>query len=154
MPKRALITGITGQDGSYLAECLLARGYEVHGIIRRASTFNTGRLEHIYEDPHNPQARLHLLYGDLGMGEQITSLIYSLRPEEIYPLGVQSQVRVSFDLPEYTGDITGLGATRLLEAVRSSGVRARVYQASSSEMFRNAAAAPDERTPFEARRPY
>ena len=154
MPKRALITGITGQDGSYLAEFLLARGYEVHGIIRRASTFNTGRLEHIYEDPHNPQGQLHLLYGDLAMGEQITSLIYNLRPEEIYHLGAQSHVRVSFDLPEYTGDITGLGATRLFEAVRASGVRARVYQASSSEMFGNAPPPQNERTAFEPRSPY
>ena len=154
MPKRALITGITGQDGSYLAEFLLARGYEVHGIIRRASTFNTGRLEHIYEDPHNPQAQLHLVYGDLGMGEQITSLIYSLHPEEIYHLGAQSHVRVSFDLPEYTGDITGLGTTRLLEAVRSSGVRARIYQASSSEMFGNSPPPQNERSAFEPRSPY
>src|SRR5688572_3957524 len=135
MPRRALITGITGQDGSYLAEFLLAKNYEVHGMIRRASTFNTRRIDHIYQDPHSPDARLFLHYGDLTSGEQLTNLIYNLRPEEVYHLGAQSHVKVSFETPEYTGDTTGLGTTRLLEAIRRSGIRTRFYQASSSEMF-------------------
>ncbi len=154
MAKRALITGITGQDGSYLAEFLLARGYEVHGIIRRASTFNTGRLDHIYQDPHNPQVHLHLVYGDLAMGEQVTNLVYSVEPEEIYHLGAQSHVRVSFDMPEYTADITGLSTTRLLEAIRHSGIRTRFYQASSSEMFGDAPPPQNERSAFRPRSPY
>jgi len=132
---RALVTGVTGQDGSYLAELLLSKGYEVHGIIRRASSFNTTRLDHVYEDPHKPGTRLFLHYGDLSSGEQLTNLIYNIRPEEIYNLGAQSHVKVSFDIPEYTGDTTGLGTTRILEAVRRSGIRTRFYQASSSEMF-------------------
>src|SRR5512138_3118361 len=136
--KKALITGITGQDGSYLAELLLAKGYEVHGLIRRASTFNTGRLSHVYVDPHVPEARLFLHYGDLSDAGQLTNLIYNVRPEEIYHLGAQSHVRVSFDVPEYTGEITGMGTMRLLEALRRSKVPARFYQASSSEMFGSA----------------
>ncbi len=138
MTKKALITGITGQDGSYLAELLLSKGYEVHGLIRRASTFNTSRIDHIYVDPHYPGARLFLHYGDLSSADQLTNLIYNIRPDEIYHLGAQSHVRVSFDMPEYTGDITGLGTTRLLKAIRRSGIKAKFYQASSSEMFGNA----------------
>lgn len=151
---RALITGITGQDGSYLAEFLLGRGYEVHGLIRRASTFNTGRIEHLYKDPHESGVRLFLHYGDLTNAEQLTHIIYNLQPDEIYNLGAQSHVRVSFDMPEYTGDVTGLGATRLLEAVRRSGITARLYQAGSSEMFGDAPAPQSERTPFRPRSPY
>jgi GDPmannose 4,6-dehydratase len=151
---RALITGITGQDGSYLAELLLAKGYEVHGIVRRASSFNTQRLDHIYEDPHYPGARLFLHYGDLGQTEQFSHLIYHLQPQEIYHLGAQSHVQVSFQTPTYTGDITGLGATRILEAIRSSGVQARFYQASSSEMFGAAPPPQNEKTPFHPRSPY
>jgi GDPmannose 4,6-dehydratase len=154
MPTRALITGITGQDGSYLAELLLSKGYEVHGIIRRSSTFNTRRLDHLYQDPHSPGARMHLHYGDLSCGEQVTNLVYNLRPEEIYHLGAQSHVKTSFEIPEYTGDITGLGSTRILEAVRRSGVKARYYQASSSEMFGNAPPPQSETTPFQPRSPY
>jgi GDPmannose 4,6-dehydratase len=154
MTKRALITGITGQDGSYLAEYLLSIGYEVHGIIRRASTFNTQRLDHIYEDPHNPGVRLLLHYGDLSSGEQLSNLIYNLKPDEIYNLGAQSHVKVSFDMPEYTGDTTGLGTVRLLEAVRRSGIRTRFYQASSSEMFGSSPPPQNETTPFRPRSPY
>jgi GDPmannose 4,6-dehydratase len=153
MPK-ALVTGITGQDGSYLAEFLVSKGYEVHGLIRKASSFNTGRIEHIYQDPHDPSARLFLHYGELSNGEQLTNLIYNVRPDEIYHLGALSHVKVSFDIPEYTGEVTGLGATRILEAVRRSGLRTRFYQASSSEMFGSAAAPQDETTPFEPRSPY
>jgi GDPmannose 4,6-dehydratase len=151
---KALITGITGQDGSYLAELLLSKGYEVHGLIRRASTFNTGRIDHIYTDPHVLQARLFLHYGDLSDASQMTNLIYNLQPEEIYHLGAQSHVRVSFDMPEYTGDVTGLGTTRVLEAIRRSGVKTRFYQASSSEMFGDAPAPQNEETPFQPRSPY
>jgi GDPmannose 4,6-dehydratase len=154
MPKRALITGITGQDGSYLTEFLLGKGYEVHGIIRRSSTFNTYRIDHIYQDPHNSNRRLHLHYGDLSTGEQLTHLIYSMRPDEIYHLGAQSHVRVSFDEPEFTGDITGLGTTRILEAVRRSGISCRFYQAGSSEMFGAAPPPQNENTPFHPRSPY
>jgi len=154
MSKRALVTGITGQDGSYLAELLLADGYEVHGIIRRASNFNTGRIDHIYQDPHNPGVRLFLHYGDLSNAEQITSLIYDVEPQEIYHLGAQSHVKVSFDMPEYTANVTGLGTARLLESLRRSGIRTRFYQASSSEMFGNAPAPQNERTPFQPRSPY
>jgi len=131
MSKKALITGITGQDGSYLAEFLLSKGYEVHGIIRRASTFNTQRIEHIYVDPHTPGARLFLHYGDLSDAGQLTQIVYNVKPDEIYNLGAQSHVRVSFDMPEYTGDIPALGTTRILEAIRRSGVKAKFYQASS-----------------------
>jgi GDPmannose 4,6-dehydratase len=151
---RALITGVTGQDGSYLAEFLLSRDYEVHGIIRRASSFNTSRLDHVYEDAHKPGARFFLHYGDLSPGEQITNLIYNLRPDEIYHLGAQSHVRVSFDIPEYTGDTTGLGTVRILEGVRRSGVKTRFYQASSSEMFGSSAPPQNESTPFLPRSPY
>jgi GDPmannose 4,6-dehydratase len=154
MPQRALITGITGQDGSYLAEFLLARGYEVHGIIRRASTFNTSRIEHIYQDPHNPGARLFLHYGDLSCDEQITNLIYNVQPSEIYHLGAQSHVKVSFEIPQYTAEITGLGTVRLLESLRRSGIESRFYQASSSEMFGAAAPPQNESTQFHPRSPY
>ncbi|HIE13030.1 MAG TPA: GDP-mannose 4,6-dehydratase [Desulfotomaculum sp.] len=152
--KRALITGITGQDGSYLAELLLAKGYTVHGLIRRASTFNTDRIDHLYRDPHEEAVRLFLHYGDLANAEQLTNLIYNIQPEEIYHLGAQSHVRVSFDMPEYTGDVTGLGTTRLLEAIRRSGIKTRFYQASSSEMYGDAPAPQNELTPFRPRSPY
>ncbi len=152
--KRAFITGITGQDGSYLAELLLTKGYEVHGLIRRASTFNTSRIDHLYVDPHQADARLFLHYGDLADGSQLTNLIYSIKPDEIYHMGAQSHVRVSFDMPEYTGDITGLGTIRILEAIRRSGVKAKFYQASSSEMFGAASPPQDEGTPFQPRSPY
>lgn len=152
--KKALITGITGQDGSYLAEFLLSKKYEVHGIIRRASTFNTGRIDHIYADPHDPRARLFLHFGDLSDAEQINHLIYNIKPDEIYHLGAQSHVRVSFDIPEYTGSITALGTTRLLEAIRRSGHKTRFYQASSSEMFGAAKAPQSERTAFHPQSPY
>lgn len=154
MTKRALITGITGQDGSYLAEFLLSHEYEVHGIIRRASTFNTHRIDHIYQDPHESGARLFLHYGDLGNGEPLTNLVYNLHPDEVYHLGAQSHVKVSFEVPEYTGDTTGLGASRLLEAIRRSGIKTRFYQASSSEMFGSAPPPQNERTPFQPRSPY
>ena len=153
--KRALITGITGQDGSYLAELLLSKGYEVHGIIRRASTFNTGRIDHLYHDPHIQDVRLFLHYGDLSDSVNLVKLLYELKPDEIYHLGAQSHVRVSFDIPEYTADITGIGAIRILEAIRETGVRPRFYQASSSEMFGKAAEVPQrETTPFHPRSPY
>lgn len=152
--KKALITGITGQDGSYLAELLLSKGYEVHGIIRRASTFNTGRIEHIYVDPHTPEARLFLHYGDLSNAEQITNIIYNIEPEEIYHLGAQSHVRVSFDMPEYTGDVSALGTIRLLEALRRSGTKTKFYQASSSEMFGASFPPQNEDTPFRPKSPY
>lgn len=152
--RRALITGITGQDGSYLAEFLLAKGYEVHGVIRRASTFNTRRIDHIYLDPHEPSAQLRLHYGDLANSEQLTSLIYELAPEEIYHLGAQSHVKVSFEMAEYTGDVTGLGTTRLLEALRRSGVKARFYNAASSEMFGDAPPPQNEEAVFRPRSPY
>ncbi len=152
--KKAFITGITGQDGSYLAELLLSKGYEVHGLIRRASTFSTSRIDHLYVDPHQADARLFLHYGDLSDGSHITNLLYDIKPDEIYHLGAQSHVRVSFDMPDYTGDITGLGTTRILEAVRKSGVKARYYQASSSEMFGGAPAPQSEQTPFQPRSPY
>ncbi|NNF84520.1 MAG: GDP-mannose 4,6-dehydratase [Deltaproteobacteria bacterium] len=151
---KALITGITGQDGSYLAELLLSKGYEVHGVIRRASTFNTGRIDHIYVDPHIEGAKLLLHYGDLADSGQMTNLIYNLQPDEIYHLGAQSHVRVSFDIPEYTGDITGLGTTRILEALRRANGKARYYQASSSEMFGSSPPPQNERSPFHPRSPY
>lgn len=147
--KRALITGITGQDGSYLTELLLYKKYEVHGIIRRASTFNTGRIDHLYEDKN-----LHLHYGDLSDASNLTNLLYDIKPHEIYHLGAQSHVRVSFDMPEYTGDITGLGTVRLLEALRRSGIDAKYYQASSSEMFGSSPPPQNENTPFQPRSPY
>ena len=154
MARRALITGITGQDGSYLAEFLLSKDYEVHGLIRRSSTFNTDRIDHIYTDPHDPKSRLFLHYGDLNDGSQLTNLIYNIKPDEIYHLGAQSHVRVSFDVPEFTGDVTGLGTTRVLEAIRRSGMNARFYQASSSEMFGDAPPPQSETTPFRPRSPY
>jgi GDPmannose 4,6-dehydratase len=152
--KRAIITGITGQDGSYLAEFLLSKGYEVHGLIRRASTFNTSRVDHLYQDPHDAGARLFLHYGDLGNAEQLTYLIYNMEPNEVYHLGAQSHVQVSFEMPEYTGEITGLGTTRILQAIRRSGLRIKFYQASSSEMFGSAPAPQGEQTPFQPRSPY
>ena len=133
--KKALITGITGQDGSYLAELLLNKGYEVHGIIRRSSSFNTGRIDHLYSDPHNENTNLHLHYGDLTDSVQLVKLLYDLNPDEIYNLGAQSHVRVSFDIPEYTSNVVGLGTLRLLEAIREAGLKCRFYQASSSEMY-------------------
>jgi len=154
MPKVALITGITGQDGSYLAELLLFKGYTVHGLIRRASTFHTGRIDHLYQDPHERGTRLFLHYGDLSDASQLTNLFYDIRPDEVYHLGAQSHVRVSFDMPDYTGDITGLGTVRVLEAIRRSGVKTRFYQASSSEMFGDAPAPQNERTLFQPRSPY
>jgi len=154
MKKRALITGITGQDGSYLAEFLLSKDYEVHGIIRRASTFNTERIDHIFVDFHQPQATIFLHYGDLSDSGQLSNIIYNIQPDEIYHLGAQSHVRVSFDMPEYTGDITGLGTTRILEAIRRSGIKTKFYQASSSEMFGDAQPPQDERTPFKPCSPY
>lgn len=154
MAKTALITGITGQDGSYLAEFLLSKGYVVHGIIRRASTFHTGRIEHIYVDPHAPGARLFLHYGDLSDSEQISNIIYNVKPDEVYHLAAQSHVRVSFDMPEYSGDVTALGTTRTLEAIRRSGNPVRFYQASSSEMFGDARPPQSEETPFRPRSPY
>ncbi len=154
MTRRALITGITGQDGSYLAELLLGKGYEVHGLIRRASTFNTSRLDHIYQDPHDPGARLFLHYGDLSDGARLVTLMHEIDPDEVYNLGAQSHVRVSFDEPEHTGDTTAMGAMRLLEAVRLAGVKCRYYQASSSEMFGAASPPQDESTPFYPRSPY
>lgn len=152
--KKALMTGITGQDGSYLAEFLLEKGYEVHGLIRRSSTFNTDRIDHIYQDPHLPDKRLYLHYGDLSVSGQMTDLIYNIQPDEIYHLGAQSHVRVSFDMPEYTGDVTALGTVRLLEAIRKTGVKTRFYQASSSEMYGGAPSPQNEQTPFEPRSPY
>jgi len=154
MVTKALITGITGQDGSYLAELLLSKGYEVHGLIRRASTFNTDRIDHIYADPHDPSTRLFLHYGDLNDGGQLSNLIYNVQPDEIYHLAAQSHVRVSFDMPEFTGDITGLGTTRILEAIRRSGIKTRFYQASSSEMFGAAPPPQNEETPFYPQSPY
>lgn len=154
MSKKAFITGITGQDGSYLAELLLSKGYEVHGLIRRASTFNTGRIDHIYVDPHVPGAKLFLHYGDLADSGQSISLIYQIQPDEVYHLGAQSHVKVSFDMPEFTGDITGLGTIRLLEAIRKSGIKTKFYQASSSEMFGAANPPQNEQTPFYPRSPY
>jgi GDPmannose 4,6-dehydratase len=153
--KRALITGITGQDGSYLAELLLEKGYEVHGIIRRASSFNTGRIDHLYRDPHLKDVRLFLHYGDLADSSNMSRLIEKLNPEEIYHLGAQSHVRVSFDIPEYTGDVTGLGTLRILDAIRETGVKSRFYQASSSEMYGKVLEVPQtETTPFYPRSPY
>jgi GDPmannose 4,6-dehydratase len=155
MPKKALITGITGQDGSYLAELLLAKGYEVHGIVRRASTFNRGRLDPIYSDPQIEGTRLFLHYGDLTEGSSLVRLLDRLQPEEIYNLGAQSHVRVSFDNPEYSADANGTGAVRLLEAIRESGIKPRFYQASSSEMYGKVHAVPqNEETPFYPRSPY
>jgi GDPmannose 4,6-dehydratase len=153
--KRALITGITGQDGSYLAELLLEKGYDVYGMIRRSSSFNTGRINHIYQDPHEKDVRLKLVFGDLADSSSINQLLREVKPDEIYNLGAQSHVKVSFDIPEYTGDVVGLGATRILEAIRENGLNTRYYQASSSEMYGKVQAIPQtEETPFYPRSPY
>jgi GDPmannose 4,6-dehydratase len=154
MSKKALITGITGQDGSYLSELLLSKGYEVHGLIRRASTFNTDRINHLYVDPHFSGVKLFLHYGDLSDAGQLTNIVYNIQPDEIYHLGAQSHVRVSFDMPEYTGDITALGTTRILEAIRRSAIKTKFYQASSSEMFGSADPPQNELTSFHPRSPY
>lgn len=152
---KALITGITGQDGSYLAELLLLKGYEVYGIIRRSSSFNTGRIDPIYQDPHAPNAHLHLVYGDLNDASSLNKIIRTVQPDEIYNLGAQSHVRVSFDIPEYTAEVTGVGTVRLLEAIRESGQTPKFYQASSSEMFGKVLETPQrETTPFYPRSPY
>jgi GDPmannose 4,6-dehydratase len=152
--KKAFITGITGQDGSYLAEFLLQKGYEVHGLIRRASTFNTHRIEHLFQDPHVSKPKLHLHYGDLSDGSRLTTLLSRIRPDEVYHLAAQSHVRVSFDEPEHTGDVTGLATTRLLEAIRLVSPESKFYQASSSEMFGATPPPQDEETPFYPRSPY
>ena len=153
--KKALITGITGQDGSYLAELLLAKGYEVHGIIRRASTFNTGRIDHLYKDPHINGVKLFLHYGDIADSTNLIKLLYRIQPDEVYHLAAQSHVRVSFDIPEYTADVTGLSTIRILEAIRETGVKSKFYQASSSEMFGKVHEVPQtETTPFHPRSPY
>jgi len=155
MTRRALITGITGQDGSFLTELLLDKGYEVYGIIRRSSSFNTDRIDHLYKDPHEPQTRLRLVYGDLNDSSSLNSILRQVEPHEIYNLGAQSHVRVSFDIPEYTGEVTGIGAVRLLEAVREAGIKPRFYQASSSELYGKVAETPQtENTPFYPRSPY
>src|SRR5713101_2367583 len=152
---KALITGITGQDGSYLAELLLSKGYEVYGVIRRSSSFNTGRLDQIYQDPHVPDAHLRLVYGDLNDASSLNRILRTIRPDEIYNLGAQSHVRVSFDIPEYTAEVTGVGTVRLLEAIRELGLRPKFYQASSSEMFGKVQETPQrETTPFYPRSPY
>ncbi len=155
MAKRALITGITGQDGSFLAELLLDKGYEVYGVVRRSSSFNTARIDHLYQDPHEPGTRLRLIYGDLNDGSSLNKILRDVEPEEIYNLGAQSHVRVSFDVPEYTGEITGLGATRILEAIREIGIKPKFYQASSSELYGKVFETPQtEKTPFYPRSPY
>ena len=151
---KTLITGITGQDGSYLAELLLSKGYEVHGLVRRSSTFNTDRIDHLYKDFHDPEARMYLHYADLAVSSHLMRLLYDIQPDEIYHLGAQSHVRVSFDMPEYTGDVTGLGTLRVLEAIRKTGIQTRFYQASSSEMFGAASPPQNEMTPFEPQSPY
>ena len=153
--KKAVITGITGQDGSYLAEMLLHKGYEVHGVIRRASTFNTRRLDHLYRDPHNGEkVQLFLHYGDLSSSDSLERVIHDVHPDEVYHLAAQSHVRVSFDMPEYTGDVTGLGTIRILESIRRLGSNTRFYQASTSELFGSAAAPQSETTPFQPQSPY
>jgi GDPmannose 4,6-dehydratase len=155
MTKRALITGITGQDGSFLTELLLEKGYEVYGIIRRSSSFNTDRIDHLYQDPHEPDTRLRLVYGDLNDSSSLNTLIRQIRPAEIYNLGAQSHVRVSFDVPEYTGEVTGIGTVRLLEAIREAGIQPKFYQASSSELYGKVVETPQtETTPFYPRSPY
>ena len=153
--KTALITGITGQDGSYLAEFLLNKGYHVYGIIRRASSFNTQRLDHLYQDPHEKAVRLHLVYGDLNDASSLNRVLRTVKPDEVYNLGAQSHVKVSFEVPEYTAEITAVGTTRLLEAIRDSGIITRFYQASSSEMYGKVVETPQsETTPFYPRSPY
>jgi GDPmannose 4,6-dehydratase len=155
MAKTALITGITGQDGSFLTELLLAKGYDVYGIIRRSSSFNTDRIDHLYEDPHEKGTRLRLLYGDLNDSSSLNTILRHVQPDEIYNLGAQSHVRVSFDIPEYTGEVTGLGTVRLLEAIREAGIQPRFYQASSSELYGKVVETPQtETTPFHPRSPY
>ena len=155
MAKRALITGITGQDGSFLTELLLEKGYEVFGIVRRSSSFNTERIDHLYQDPHEPETRLRMFYGDLNDSSSLNTILRRIQPDEIYNLGAQSHVRVSFDVPEYTGEVTGLGTVRLLEAIREAGIRPRFYQASSSELYGKVAETPQtETTPFYPRSPY
>ena len=155
MPKRALITGITGQDGSFLAELLLEKGYEVHGVVRRASLFNTERIDHLYQDPHERGTRLYLHYGDLNDSSSLNAILRKVAPDEIYNLGAQSHVRVSFDVPEYTGEVSGLGTVRLLEAIRDVGIQPRFYQASSSELYGKVRESPQtESTPFYPRSPY
>ena len=155
MTKRALITGITGQDGSFLTELLLEKGYEVYGIIRRSSSFNTERIDHLYQDPHEPNTRLRLVYGDLNDSSSLNIILRKIAPDEIYNLGAQSHVRVSFDVPEYTAEITGVGTVRLLEAIRDVGIQPKFYQASSSELYGKVAEVPQsERTPFHPRSPY
>lgn len=153
--KKALITGITGQDGSYLTELLMKKGYQVFGLIRRSSSFNTGRIDHIYQDPHDKDVKLKLVYGDLNDASSLNRIMKTLQPDEIYNLGAQSHVMVSFEVPEYTGDVTGLGTTRLLEAIRDSGIKTKYYQASSSEMYGKVLETPQsEKTPFYPRSPY
>lgn len=153
--KRALITGITGQDGSYLTELLLEKGYQVFGIVRRSSSFNTDRIDHLYQDPHEPGARLRMFYGDLNDSSSLNTILRKTEPEEIYNLGAQSHVRVSFDVPEYTGEVTGLGTVRILEAIRETGIKPKFYQASSSELFGRVREVPQtESTPFHPRSPY
>ncbi len=155
MTKRALITGITGQDGSFLTELLLEKGYEVYGIIRRSSSFNTDRIDHLYQDPHEEGTHLRLVYGDLNDSSSLNTIIRQIRPDEIYNLGAQSHVRVSFDVPEYTGEVTGIGTVRLLEAIREAGIEPKFYQASSSELYGKVVETPQtERTPFYPRSPY
>jgi GDPmannose 4,6-dehydratase len=155
MAKRALITGITGQDGSFLAELLLEKGYEVFGVVRRSSSFNTDRIDHLYQDPHEPGTRLRMFYGDLTDSSSLNYILRQTEPDEVYNLGAQSHVRVSFDVPEYTGEVTGLGTVRLLETIREVGIRPKFYQASSSELYGKAIETPQtERTPFHPRSPY
>lgn len=155
MAKKALVTGITGQDGSYLTELLLSKGYEVYGIIRRSSSFNTDRIDHLYQDPHASERRLHLVYGDLNDASSLNKILRDVQPDEIYNLGAQSHVRVSFDIPEYTGEISGLGTLRILEAIRETGISPRFYQASSSELYGKVQEIPQkETTPFYPRSPY
>ncbi|MBQ6338667.1 MAG: GDP-mannose 4,6-dehydratase, partial [Kiritimatiellae bacterium] len=155
MSKKALITGITGQDGSYLAELLLSKGYEVHGLIRRSSTFNTSRIDHLYEDPHVNGVRMFLHYGDLGDSSNLMRIVHEIDPDEVYNLAAQSHVRVSFDSPEFTGDVDALGTMRLLEAIRLTGVKTRFYQASTSELYGKVQEVPQrETTPFYPRSPY
>ncbi|MEW6680486.1 MAG: GDP-mannose 4,6-dehydratase [bacterium] len=152
--KKALITGITGQDGSYLAEILLKKGYEVFGIVRRSSSFNTARIDHIYQDPHEPDVKLNLVYGDLNDASSLNKIIRTIKPDEIYNLGAQSHVKVSFEVPEYTGEVVALGTTRMLEAIREAEISPKFYQASSSELFGNSPPPQNENTPFDPRSPY
>src|SRR5215813_12838369 len=154
MSRKALITGITGQDGSYLAELLISKGYEVYGIVRRSSSFNTARIDGLYQDPHEPDVRMRLGYGDLNDASSLNHILRTVKPDEIYNLGAQSHVRVSFDVPEYTAEVTGVGTVRLLEAIRESGIHPRFYQASSSELFGSSPAPQSEKTPFHPRSPY